>query len=331
MTCSEALPARPDTDAYGSGDAAFGRANADLLDRLLARLRDRDPGARLLTVTSDYQGTADTDYLRGLREHLARGIEVMWTGPGTESRPVLGHGGRPVRAARSGGRRWSGRTGPPTTRLAPTPSIRRGSSSVPTRGRAGVVGHVGGFFFNPANQADLNLLAAGHRGPLDARSRRVTGRAEPSCTRRGDLRGARRRRCAPSRRRTTHRACAAASRPRRWSGSFAASCVPAPDKRAPGGLIARPPSLTCATSCISRPMLAGGCCGSERCIHFVRQARPFLRSVRLNAPPGSSRPISWRQSSAPSSFTCAAICTERCAARRAGLRRASGPAPASTG
>src|SRR2546423_8265753 len=75
-----------DQATYGGGDGAFGLANADLLDRLLAKLRARDPDPRLLTVTSDYHGTDDSDHLRALRSTLAPAIDVMWTAPATESR-----------------------------------------------------------------------------------------------------------------------------------------------------------------------------------------------------------------------------------------------------
>jgi hyaluronoglucosaminidase len=73
-----------DFEAYGEGPKAYGRANADLLNRLLARLRERDPSARLLTVGARYHGTEDRPYLAGLREKLDPSIEVMWVGPDNE-------------------------------------------------------------------------------------------------------------------------------------------------------------------------------------------------------------------------------------------------------
>jgi hyaluronoglucosaminidase len=271
---SFACPA--DSEAYGSGDAAFGRANADLLDRLLARLRDRDAGARLLTVAADYQGTADTDYLRGLRDHLGAGIEVMWTGPGTESRPFS-----PAEA--DGYAQLIGR--PPvvwenwTTNdaLGPDPEHPARIFLGPYARRADIVGHVGGFFFNPANESDLNYLplaTAGHwmRDPAHYRprraflreTRRLAGRQSPAL-----------RAFAEANYSTSLRGSVEAPTLQRLIGRFL---------RARGGkahgvaAVARlRHGLRLAAHARGRLVRVGGL------RHFVSQARPFLRSVRLNA------------------------------------------------
>jgi hyaluronoglucosaminidase len=146
-----------DVSAYGGGDEAFGRANADLLDRLHALLVDGDPGARLLTVTADYEGTGDSDYLRGFRDRLEPGIEVMWTGISTESRPFAPEDADAY--AREIGRTpivWENWTS--NDLLSPDPETPARVFLGPYVRRADVVGHVGGFFFNPANQAALNFL-----------------------------------------------------------------------------------------------------------------------------------------------------------------------------
>ena len=279
---SFACPA--DSEAYGSGDAAFGRANADLLDRLLARLRDRDPGARLLTVASDYQGTADTDYLRGLRDHLGAGIEVMWTGPGTESRPFS-----PTEAdqyAQLVGRVpvvWENWT--TNDALGPDPEHPARIFLGPYARRAAIAGHVGGFFFNPANQSDLNYLplaTAGDwmRDPAHYRprraflreTRRFAGRQAPAL-----------------------RAFAEANYSSSLRGSVEAPTLERLIRRflrAPAGK-ARPVRAHRAAAVahlrhgLRLAAHARGRLLRIRALHpFVRQARPFLRSVRLNARAG---------------------------------------------
>lgn len=147
-----------DVAAYGLGDEAFGRANGDFLSRLYAALRARDPAARLLTVGADYSGTADTPYLRGLRATLRPGVGVMWTG-----NQVPSHAFAPADAAAYGkliGRRplvWDNWTDDDTAGNA-TPAGTARIFLGPYLRRADVAGAVGGFFFNPMNEADLNLL-----------------------------------------------------------------------------------------------------------------------------------------------------------------------------
>ncbi|MEK6277894.1 MAG: beta-N-acetylglucosaminidase domain-containing protein [Actinomycetota bacterium] len=146
-----------DALVYGEGDRAYGAANGDLLSRLYAGLRQRDPAARLLTVGADYSGTVDTEYLRGLRGALAPGIEVMWTGPGVEARRFApadadNYGLRVGRAPIV----WENWT---TTDLIRDPGMppTRVFLGPYARGR-GLAEHVRGFFFNPANEAELNFL-----------------------------------------------------------------------------------------------------------------------------------------------------------------------------
>ena len=147
-----------DVAAYGLGDTAFGRANGDFLSRLYAALRERTPNARLLTVGADYSGTSDTAYLQGLRATLKPGVEVMWTGD-----QIPSHEFAPGDAAAYGrliGRRplvWDNWTDDDTAGNA----IPAGTARLflgPYLRRADVAGSVGGFFFNPMNEADLNLL-----------------------------------------------------------------------------------------------------------------------------------------------------------------------------
>jgi hyaluronoglucosaminidase len=147
-----------DVAAYGTGDIAFGRANGDFLSRLYVALRGRDPRARLLTVGADYSGTSDTPYLRGLRSKLRKGVEVMWTGD-----QVPSHAFAPADARAYGrliGRRplvWDNWTDDDTAGNA-TPLGTARIFLGPYLRRPDVAGSVGGFFLNPMNEADLNLL-----------------------------------------------------------------------------------------------------------------------------------------------------------------------------
>ena len=171
-----------DIARYGTGDRAFGKANGDFLTRLRRRLSQIEPGIRVLTVGADYSGTSDTDYLGGLRSTLAPGIGVMWTGTGVPSEHWS-----PADARAYGkliGRTplvWDNWTDNDTAgnatpfgaaRLFLGPYIRE-----PATARA-----VGGFFLNPANEADLNLLplataGAWMRDPVHYRPRRAWQRA----------------------------------------------------------------------------------------------------------------------------------------------------------
>jgi hyaluronoglucosaminidase len=147
-----------DVARYGAGDEAFGRANGDFLSRLDAAFRKRSPRARLLTVGADYSGTADTAYLHGLRATLRPGIGVMWTGRGVPAQAFA-----PADADAYGrwiGRRplvWDNWTNDDTAGNA-TPAGTARIFLGPYLRSANVAGHVGGFFLNPMNEADLNLL-----------------------------------------------------------------------------------------------------------------------------------------------------------------------------
>jgi hyaluronoglucosaminidase len=264
-----------DAAAYGEGGRAFGRASADLLGRLHAMLLDRAPSVRLLTVTSDYRGTDDSDYLRGLRERLVPGIEVMWTGAATKSRPFT-----PADAdayARLIGRApivWENWTTndlvTPPTRIFLGPYARHPN----------VAGHVAGFFFNPANQSDLNFLplaTAGEwmRHPARYRPRRAFQR---QIRRLAGRRGPVLRAFAEASYSTTLRASVEAPTLRRLIHRF----LRARDSKSHGGRAALRlrHHLRLAASAGRRLR------GVERLDHFLRQARPFLHSVRLNARAG---------------------------------------------
>jgi hyaluronoglucosaminidase len=179
---SKVMTHSEDLVAYGAGDAAFGEANGDFLTRLRERLREDAPGARLLTVGADYSGTADTAYLQALRSALAPGIDVMWTGTGVPSEHWT-----PADAAAYGqriGRRpvvWDNWTNNDTAGNA-TPLGTARIFLGPYKREAATAGAVRGFFFNPANEADLNLLplaTAGDwmRDPRGYRPRRSWRRA----------------------------------------------------------------------------------------------------------------------------------------------------------
>jgi hyaluronoglucosaminidase len=270
-----------DADAvqYGEGDAAFGRANADLLDRVLARLRERDPAARLLTVGADYNGTGDSDYLRGLREQLNPGIELMWTGASTESRPFAptdadAYAGLVGRAPIV----WENWT---ANDLLSTDPLRPARVFLgPYLRRPDVVGHVGGFFFNPANQADLNFLplataADWMRNPVRYRPRRAF------------LREIRR---LAGRRAPALRAFAEASYSTTLSGGVEA---PTLERRIHRLLVAGPGDghRRRAAHRLRRQLRLAASAGRrlrrvQGLRHFVEQARPILHSVRLNAHAG---------------------------------------------
>ncbi len=266
-----------DAAAYGEGDRAFGTANADLLNRLYARLLALDPASRLLTVTSDYDGSDDSEYLRGLRGRLAAGVEVMWTGAATESRPFT-----PADADAYGslvGRApivWENWTA--NDNLSPPGSWPSRVFLGPYARRPNVVGHVQGFFFNPANQSDLNFLPLATAGdwmrhPARYRPRRaflretrkLAGRQAPalrafaeanySSTLRGSVE-------APTLRRSIHRFLRSGGRRHARAAAQLAY------------------QLRLAASARRRLLRV------KSLQPFVRQARPFLRSVRLNARAG---------------------------------------------
>lgn len=80
-----------DVLAYGIGDAAYGRANADLLNRLRDRLNAEvaPDAATVLTVPAEYSGTSKSAYLTAFGQTLAADIPVMWTGTAVVSQEIL--------------------------------------------------------------------------------------------------------------------------------------------------------------------------------------------------------------------------------------------------
>ncbi|HEX5365457.1 MAG TPA: beta-N-acetylglucosaminidase domain-containing protein [Acidimicrobiales bacterium] len=71
-----------DEEAYGpASPGSMGRAHVDLVDAVQGRLQAAHPDALpLQVVPTDYRGTGDGPYRVALRERLAPGVEVMWTG-----------------------------------------------------------------------------------------------------------------------------------------------------------------------------------------------------------------------------------------------------------
>ncbi len=267
-----------DRAAYGQGPRAFGLATADLLDRLDARLLGDDPGARLLTVSSTYHGTRDNAYLSGFRERLGPGIDVMWTGPAVSSRP-FGPGaadtyGGLVGRAPVVWENWTANDMLTAPGRQPA-RIFLGPYSRPAK----LAGHVGGFFFNLANQADLNFLplaTAGdwmqHPGSYRPRraflreTRRLAGHQAPYL-----------RAFAEANYSTTLRRSVEAPTLRRLIGRF----LRARGHRDAGHAAARLRHQLRLAAGAQRHLHRVG-----RLRQFVRLARPFLRSVRLNARAG---------------------------------------------
>jgi hyaluronoglucosaminidase len=272
-----------DTAAYGGGDEAFGRANGDFLTRLLAELREREPHARLLTVGADYSGTADTDYLRGLRAALAKGIGVMWTGTNVPSEHWT-----PAHAAAYG--KWIGRTplvwdnwtnddtagnffpGSPTARIFMGPYTREPDAA----------GAVGGIFLNPMNEADLNMLPLATAGDWMAAPHLYTARASW-------LREVRAIAGRPPTARAALRAWAETS----WSNKLDLSEAPTFVRRNRGFLDAyRAPAGGWRAAFVALAGELGLVVSAEKLLEpvrnraFVEQARPFLDAAAQGAGTG---------------------------------------------
>jgi hyaluronoglucosaminidase len=269
------LSCPPDLAAYGSGERAFGAANGDLLSRLHERLLARDPSARLLTVASDYSGTSDSEYLHGLRSRLSPGVEVMWTGTSIESRPFSATQadsyGRAVGRTPIVWENWT------TNDLLGSPARPARVFLGPYSRRPDVVGHVKGFFFNPANQADLNFLPlataadwmrapAGYRPrrAFLAQTRRLAGREAAAL-----------RAFAEASYSSTLRASVEAPTLRRHIERF----LRARKGRGGGARQADRLRRQLRLAATARRRLLR----VEGLAPFVSQARPFLRSARLNA------------------------------------------------
>ena len=127
----------------------FARATADFLNVLLTRL---PPGTGLLTVLPDYAGTTDTPFLQGIREGaLNPAIGVMWTGPTIRASDFTADQARSY--AQLIGRtpivweNWVARDFVPSRLFLG-----------PFKNDHDVGNAVQGFFFNPMNEADLNML-----------------------------------------------------------------------------------------------------------------------------------------------------------------------------
>jgi hypothetical protein len=144
-----------DASVYGArfpgtpAEYQFARATADFLNTLLTRL---PPGTGLLTVLPDYAGTTDSPFLQGIREGgLNAAIGVMWTGP-----TIRASNFTPAEAnsyAQLIGRTpimWENWV---TRDFVPTRLFLGPFDADPD-----VVGSVQGFFFNPMNEPDLNML-----------------------------------------------------------------------------------------------------------------------------------------------------------------------------
>jgi hyaluronoglucosaminidase len=143
---------------YGAGDEAFGRANGEFLASLERRLGAIDKRIAILTVGADYSGSSDTAYLRGLRGTLPPDVEVMWTGtgiPSAEWSPVAARAyGRAIGRQPVVWENWTNNDTAGNALLGSTTRIFLG----PYRRRPDAARAVRGFFFNPANEAAVNML-----------------------------------------------------------------------------------------------------------------------------------------------------------------------------
>ena len=144
-----------DASVYGArfpgtpGEYQFARATADFLNTLLTRL---PPGTGLLTVLPDYAGTTDSPFLQGIREGgLNAGIGVMWTGPTIRASNFT------VADANSYAQ-LIGRTPIVWENWVTRDFVPSRLFLGPFNADPDVVGAVQGFFFNPMNEPDLNML-----------------------------------------------------------------------------------------------------------------------------------------------------------------------------
>lgn len=127
----------------------FARATADYLNALLTRL---PLGTALLTVLPDYAGTTDSPFLQGIREGgLNAAIGVMWTGPSIRASNFT-----PADAAAYG--QLIGRTPIVWENWVARDFVPSRLFLGPFSGRTDLAGSVQGFFFNPMNEPDLNML-----------------------------------------------------------------------------------------------------------------------------------------------------------------------------
>jgi hyaluronoglucosaminidase len=143
---------------YGAGDEAFGRANGEFFAALERRLGAIDKRIAILTVGADYSGSSDTAYLRGLRGSLPADVEVMWTGtsiPSADWSPAAARAyGRAIARPPVVWENWTNNDTAGNALLGNTTRIFLG----PYRRRPDDAAAVRGFFFNPANEAAVNML-----------------------------------------------------------------------------------------------------------------------------------------------------------------------------
>jgi hypothetical protein len=127
----------------------FGRATAEFLNALRQRL---PAGDKLLTVLPDYAGTDDSPYLQGARDGaLDPAIGVLWTG-----RRIRASLFSPTDAAAYG--QLIGRTPIVWENWVTRDFVPSRIFLGPFNGRSDVAHAVQGFFFNPMNEPDLNML-----------------------------------------------------------------------------------------------------------------------------------------------------------------------------
>jgi hyaluronoglucosaminidase len=147
-----------DTAAFGSDPGAYGAANGAFLNQVYDLLQVRAPGTELLTVPADYAGTTDTPYLQGLRATLRPAVHVMWTG--TRVRSMNWQPADAAKYAALIGRKpivWDNWTNNDFVVDATSLASARLFLGPYTRA-PNVAGSVDGWFFNPASEADVNML-----------------------------------------------------------------------------------------------------------------------------------------------------------------------------
>jgi hyaluronoglucosaminidase len=147
-----------DAAAFGSAPTTYGEATAYFLNSVYDALQRSWPGTELLTVPADYSGTRDTPYLQGLRAGLRPAVHVMWTG--TLVRSTQWQASDAAAYSLLIGRKpivwdnWTNNDFAVTAESDATTRVFLGPYTRP----ASVARSVAGWFFNPASEADLNML-----------------------------------------------------------------------------------------------------------------------------------------------------------------------------
>jgi hyaluronoglucosaminidase len=144
-----------DAQVYGArypgapAEYLFARATTDFLNLLLTRL---PAGTGLLTVLPDYAGTTDSPFLQGIREGgLNAAIGVMWTGPTIRASDFTA-------AQADSYAQLIGRTPIVWENWVTRDFVPSRLFLGPFSNRNDVTNSVQGFFFNPMNEPDLNML-----------------------------------------------------------------------------------------------------------------------------------------------------------------------------